>query len=152
MRRLLIWLWGPSPYLFQSRPQLCCHCCEKTLADSAIEQNAHVHMSMVGHNKQETLSTRLFTLQNTALVTSVSFYALSLFSVLVTESPCDQKTGNWLHKGFKIWYREWLALHWIPHQLLYYNLHAIRLSMLLQVLGSCTLESNILLRLRCNCN
>ena len=52
-------LWGPGPYLFQSRPQLCCHCCEKTLADSAIEQNAHVHVSMVGHNDQETLSTRL---------------------------------------------------------------------------------------------
>ena len=59
MRRLLIWLWGPGPYLFQSRPQLCYHCCEKTLADSAIEQNAHVHMSMAGHNDQETLSTIL---------------------------------------------------------------------------------------------
>ena len=24
---------------------------------------------------------------------------------------CDRNPGNWIHKGFEIWYGEWLALN-----------------------------------------
>ena len=41
-----------------------------------------------------------------------------------------QEIGFRLHKGLEIWYREWLALHQIPHQLLYYICgEVIRLSL-----------------------
>ena len=55
MRRFLIWIWGP--YLFQFRPRLCCRCCEKTLADSAIEQNefTQVHGDGWAQQAQDTI-------------------------------------------------------------------------------------------------
>ena len=76
------------------------------------------------------------TLQNTALlpsVTSVSFYPLSMF-FCAGQSPCDRKTGNQMARN--------LVLTMVspssdstPAAILQFTYHAIRLSMLLQVLG-----------------
>ena len=41
------------------------------------------------------------TLQNTTLVTLVSFYAL-LVVFCAGQLSCDRKTGNWHHKGWRM--------------------------------------------------
>ena len=78
-----------------------------------VVEKAHGH-----HIGKALHSATIATLQNTALVTSVSFYALSVV-FCAGQSSCDRKTGNQHHKGLEIWYREWLALHWIPGGILH---------------------------------
>ena len=54
----------------------------------------------------------------------VSFYAVLVQFSCASQLSCDLKSGNRLHKGLKIWYGEWLALHWIPVAYMYYMLGA----------------------------
>ena len=91
-------------------------------------------------------------LQNTALVTPVSFYALSVqFSVLVSRHVIG-KPGNRIHKGLEIWYREWLALYRNPAGILYACNHYYTVNAASSSRVMVTLERNVLLRLRSNCN
>ena len=54
-----------------------------------------------------------YTTENT-LVSWDGHFLHSVGTVFCTvQLSCDQKLRNPFHKQFKIWYREWLALHWI---------------------------------------
>ena len=86
----------------------------------------------------------------------VSFYALSVQFPVLGQLSCDRKTGNQLHKGLKVWYKEWLALHQILAGNVTHNFMletTTKQSMLFLSSGVVvTLERYILLRLRSNCN